>query len=452
MQGQSPAVDGERVIRRATLKLMPLLGLLYLIAYLDRQNIGFAKLQMVADLGVSEAAYGLGASLFFIGYLLFEIPSNIMLDRVGARRWFARIMLSWGAVTVALGFTHNTAMLYILRFLLGACEAGFYPGVLYYLTLWFPVRHRARLIGYFMIGSALANAVAAPIGGVLLDFDGLLGMRGWQWVFIVTGMAAVLMSPVVWKVLPETPQTARFLTEPEKNWLLETLRAEAAGIAPTGHTNPFAVLLDRRVLLMSFYFLFFPLSAYGLSYWLPTVVKGFGVSNTVNGLLNVIPWLMVGFVLWWVPRRSVAKNEQTWHIVVPALLGSFFLLLSVFVPGNTLQFICLCFAAAGIFAGQPVLWSLPGRFLTGANAAAGLAAINSIGNLGGFISQNVVPMIKDLTGSVIAPMLFLSACLAFGALMTFVMQAVIRKSERRTTDAEAASSGPADRCQFERIK
>lgn len=436
MQKQSSVVEGERVIRRATLKLMPLLGLLYLIAYVDRQNIGFAKLQMVADLGVSEATYGLGASLFFIGYLLFEIPSNIILDKVGARRWFARIMLSWGAVTVALAFTRSTAMFYILRFLLGACEAGFYPGVLYYLTLWFPARYRARLVGYFMIGSALANAITAPIGGVLLDCDGRLGMRGWQWLFLVTGMAAVLMSAVVWKVLPETPRTAKFLAESEKNWLLNTLQAEAARIAPTGYTNPFAVLLDRRVLLMAFYFLFFPLSAYGLSYWLPTVVKGFGVSNTLNGLLNVIPWLMVGVALWWVPRHSVARNEQTWHIVVPALLGSLCLLLSVFVHGNTAQFIFLCFAAVGIFAGQPVLWSLPGRFLTGANAAAGLAAINSIGNLGGFISQNAVPMIKDRTGSVIAPMLFLSACLAFAALMTFVMQAVIRASEPRAMNLD----------------
>ncbi|PZR46435.1 MFS transporter [Paraburkholderia fungorum] len=452
MQLQHDAVDGDRVIERATLKLMPLLGLLYLIAYIDRQNIGFAKLQMVADLGMSEAAYGLGASLFFIGYLLFEIPSNVMLAKVGARRWFARIMLSWGAVTVALGFTHSAAMLYILRFLLGVCEAGFYPGVLYYLTLWFPARIRARLVGYFMIGSALANAIAAPIGGVLLDFDGLLGLRGWQWVFVVTGMAAVLMSAVVWRRLPETPRNAPFLSEAEKNWLTDTLRTEAARVAPSTHGNPFAVLLDGRVLLMSFYFLFFPLSAYGLSYWLPTVVKGFGVSNTVNGLLNVIPWLMVGVALWWVPRHSVARNEQTWHIVVPALLGAFFLLLSVFVPGHALQFVCLCLAAAGMFAGQPVLWSLPSRFLTGARAASGLAAINSIGNLGGFIAQNVVPMIKDRTGSVIAPMLFLSACLAFGALMTFVMQAVIRRSERQAQRAGAVSADDTRRRRLNRVK
>lgn len=451
MQVQSPAVDGTRVIERATLKLMPLLGLLYLIAYIDRQNIGFAKLQMVADLGMSEAAFGLGASLFFIGYLLFEIPSNIILAKAGARRWFARIMLSWGAVTVALGFTHNATMLYVLRFLLGACEAGFYPGVLYYLTLWFPVRSRARLVGYFMIGSALANAIAAPIGGVLLDFDGLLGLRGWQWVFIVTGMAAVLMSGVVLQRLPETPRNANFLSEAEKSWLADTLRTEAARIAPSDHRNPFAVLLDKRVLLMSFYFLFFPLSAYGLSYWLPTVVKGFGVGNTVNGLLNIIPWLMVGIALWWVPRRSVARNEQTWHIVVPALTGALCLLLSVFVPGHALQFICLCFAAAGMFAGQPVLWSLPSRFLTGARAAAGLAAINSIGNLGGFIAQNAVPMIRDRTGSVIAPMLFLSACLAFGALMTFVMQAVIRKSERQALNAGTAAATHAERLHQDRV-
>jgi MFS family permease len=428
----SGTVNGEQVIQRATWKLMPLLGLLYLIAYIDRQNIGFAKLQMVASLGVSEAVYGLGASLFFIGYLLFEVPSNLMLARFGARRWFARIMLSWGAVTIALAFTNSTGMFYVLRFLLGACEAGFYPGVLYYLTLWFPARSRARLVGYFMIGSAIANAIAAPIGGALLDLDGLLGLHGWQWVFLVTGFPALLMSVVVLKVLPDTPREAKFLSAPEKEWLLATLHAEEARIAPAKPANPIAVMLDGRVLLMAFYFMFFPLSAYGLSYWLPTIVKGFGVSNTVNGLLNIIPWVLVGFALWWVPRHSVIKNEQTWHIVLPALLGALCLLLSVYVPGNALKFAFLCFAAAGIFAGQPVLWTLPSHFLVGANAAVGLAVINSIGNIGGFISQNVVPMIRDRTGSDIAPMLFLSACLAFGGLMTFVMQAVIRASERRS--------------------
>ncbi|MDY7578762.1 MFS transporter [Herbaspirillum sp. RTI4] len=431
MLKQTAIINGDRVIQRATLKLMPLLGLLYLIAYIDRQNIGYAKLQMVASLGVSEAVYGLGASLFFIGYLLFEVPSNMMLAKIGARRTFSRIMLSWGVVTVALAFTNSTWMFYILRFLLGVCEAGFYPGVLYYLTLWFPARSRSRLVGYFMIGSAVANAIAAPIGGALLDLNGLLGMHGWQWVFIVTGIPAIVMGVVVLKILPDTPREAKFLSASEKMWLLTTLHTEEKNIAPGKPANPSEVLRDGRVYLMAFYFLFFPLSAYGLSYWLPTIVKGFGVSNTVNGLLNIIPWVIVAFALWWVPRRSVIKNEQTWHIVLPALFGALCLLLSVVVPGNTFKFIFLCLAAAGIFAGQPVLWTLPGRFLVGANAAVGLAMINSIGNLGGFISQNVVPMIKDRTGSDVAPMLFLSACLAFGGLMTFVMQAVIRTSERR---------------------
>lgn len=436
-------VDGDHVIRTATLKLMPLLGLLYLIAYIDRQNIGYAKLQMVSALGMSEAAYGFGASLFFIGYLLFEVPSNIILARVGARRWFCRIMLSWGLVTIALAYTENTTMFYLLRFLLGACEAGFYPGVLYYLTLWFPVRHRARLVGYFMIGSAVANAIAAPIGGVLLDLDGMLGLFGWQWVFIVTGIPAVLMSMVVLNILPETPRQANFLNDAEKQWLLDTLQTEADRLTPAQAHHPLRALLDGKVLLMSFYFMFFPLAAYGLSYWLPTIVHDFGVSNTVNGLLNIIPWLLVGYSLWWVPRHSVACNEQTWHIVIPALFGALCLVLSVVVPGNALKFTCLCLAAAGIFAGQPVLWSLPGRFLSGAYAAAGLAVINSIGNLGGFIAQNAVPLIRDHTGSTIAPMLFLAGCLTVGGLMTFLVQTVIRASERQRESKPTAPSSSA---------
>lgn len=420
-------VDQSRLIRRITMRIVPFLGFIYLIAYIDRQNVSFAKLQMVGDLGLSEYAYGLGASLFFIGYLIFEVPSNVILERVGARRWFARIMVSWGAVTLALAFTQNAAMFYVLRFLLGVCEAGFFPGVLYVLTIWFPFEYRGRMVGQFMIFSAIANAVGAPIGGVLLDLDGTWGLRGWQWVFLATGVPAVIMAVVTLLYLDDRPDTARFLGEREKRWLRQILAEEDRVMNKTLHVNPFAALLDGRVLLMAAYYIAFPLAAYGLSYWLPTIVKGFGVSNTVNGLLNIIPWVIVAVALWAVPTLAARAGKQTAFIVGPALFGAACLVASVYVPGNAIKFAFLCGAAAGIFAGQPVLWSLPSSFLTGASAAAGLAAINSVGNLGGFIAQNVVPWIRDATGSTIAPMLFLAACLAIGGLMTFVVQATIRR-------------------------
>lgn len=418
---------GTRTVQRITRRLMPLLGLMYLIAYIDRQNISYAKLQMVGDLGLSEAAYGLGASLFFVAYFLFEVPANVVLEKVGARLWFTRIMATWGLITILLGFTQGTAMFYVLRFLLGAAEAGFFPGVLFALTLWFPQSHRGRMVGWFMIASALANAVGAAIGGALLDLDGLLSLRGWQWVFVATGLPAVLLAVYVFFALPDGPQSARWLPAEEKRWLAEALARETAATPRTEHANPFRVLLDRRVLILALLYVAFPLAAYGLSYWLPTVVKGFGVSNTVNGFLNVIPWAVVALALWWVPRHAARTGETTWHIAGPALIGAAALTLSVVVPGAALKFICLCVAAAGIFSGQPVFWSLPPTFLRGATAAAGIAAINSVGNLGGFVAQNAVPWIRDRTGSDLTPMLFLAACLLVGVVMVFVAQAVLRR-------------------------
>ena len=406
-------------------RVMPLLGLMYLIAYVDRQNIGFAKLTMVADLGISEGVYGLGASLFFLGYFLFEVPSNLILGRVGARRWFARIMVSWGCVTVALAFTSSVTMFYILRFLLGACEAGFFPGVLYLLTLWVPFGHRARMVGWFMMASVVSNAVAAPALGVLLDLNGVWGLRGWEWVFLATGIPAVVMGIATLFLLPDNPETSTLLTDGQKTWLRDTLAEENRRAGKTEHGNPLAALADGRVLILAFTYVGFPLAAYGLSYWLPTVVKGFGVSNTVNGLLNVLPWACTAVLLWWLPRDSERSDEKTWHIVLPALVGAACLVASVLVPGNGVRFALLCAAAACIFAAQPVFWTLPSSFLAGPTAAAGLAVINSVGNLGGFIAQNVVPIIKERSGSDLVPMFFLGGCLAFAGLMIFVVQAVL---------------------------
>lgn len=426
---------GEAVIGIFLRRVMPLLGLMYLIAYIDRQNVSFAKLQMLGDLSMSETAYGLGASLFFIGYFLFEVPSNLVLGRVGARRWFARIMITWGLVTVALGYTTGPVMFYVLRFLLGAAEAGFFPGVLYLLTLWVPFSHRARMVGWFMIASVVANAIGAPICGSLLDLDGLLGLKGWQWVFIATGIPAVLMGFVCLVVLPDGPEQASFLNPAQKTWLRDTIAAEDRASGKTEHVNPLRALADGRVLLLAGTFVGFPLAAYGLSYWLPTVVRGFGVSNTVNGFINVLPWLVTGLALWWLPRHSEKTGEKTWHIVLPVALGGAALVASVIVDGNTLRFALLCLAAACIFAPQPIFWTLPSSFLRGSSAAAGLAVINSVGNLGGFVAQNVVPAIRDRTGSTLAPMLFLAACLLFAGLMIFVVQAVLGRSRRAVAAA-----------------
>lgn len=413
-----PSSLEHATVRRITARLMPLFCVMYLIAYIDRQNVSYAKLEMVQALGLSEAAYGLGASLFFIGYFLFEAPANLILAKVGARLWFARIMFTWGLVTLALGFTQNAAMFYVLRFLLGVTEAGFFPGVLYVLTLWFPQAHRARMVGLFMIASALANAVGAAIGGLLLDLDGLMGLAGWQWVFLVTGAPAVLLTPYVLWRLPSGPQEARWLPEPERAWLATTLANERGGVVDD-HRGAWKAIFDPRVLLLAGLYIGMPLGAYGLSYWLPTIVKSFGVSNTVNGFLNVIPWLCVAVALWLVPRHAAKHGASAWHIAGPTLLAAVALVLSVIVPGAVLKFAMLCIAAPAIFAAQPVFWSLPPSFLSGPRAAAGIAAINAIGNLGGFIAQNLVPLVRDATGSNLAPMLALAGVLLVTSLLIF---------------------------------
>ncbi|UZK67063.1 MFS transporter [Sphingomonas sp. M1-B02] len=406
---------------------MPLLCLMYLIAYIDRQNVAYAKLEMVGALGLSEAAYGLGASLFFLGYFLFEAPANMILAKVGARLWFARIMGTWGVITLALGFTQDATMFYVLRFLLGVAEAGFFPGVLYILTLWYPQARRAQMVGWFMIASAVANAVGSLIGGALLELGGVGGLAGWQWVFLATGAPAVLLVPVVLWALPSTPQDARFLSAADKAWLAAQLASEPKQAL---EGSAWRALLDPRVLLLAALYFGMPLGAYGLSYWLPTIVKGFGASNLQNGVINVIPWICVAIALWAVPRHAARYGATRWHIVAPMLIAAAALLGSVVLPGAAVKFACLCLAAAAVFAGQPMFWSVPQRLLTGAHAAAGLAVINSVGNLGGFVAQNAVPAIRDATGSNLAPMALLSAALALSALGFFLLLPTITNRDR----------------------
>lgn len=299
--------------------------------------------------------------------------------------------------------------------------------MLYLLTIWFPTNYRARMVGGFMFYSAIANAIGAPLGGVLLDLDGLMGYRGWQWVFIATGIPALIAAVVTFFYLPDSVAKAKFLSDDEKDWLARTLTSEDQRDARTVHHNPLLALLDRRVLVLALWYVSLPLGAYGISYWLPTIVKGFGVTNTVNGVINIIPWVLVAAALWIVPKWAARSQSTVRFIAGPALVGGLCLLASVYVPDNALKFAFICVGAAGVFAAQPVFWSLPSRFLTGASAAAGLAVINSVGNLGGFVAQNIVPLIADHTGSVEAPMLFVAYCVFVAALTIYPVFRFLRK-------------------------
>jgi MFS family permease len=412
------ATPEDSVVTKIAWRLMPLLIIMFLIAFIDRQNVGFAKLQMVHALEMSEASYGLGASLFFIGYLLFEVPSTLALHRFGARLWLARIMMTWGVITVAMAFTRSMELFYLFRFALGVAEAGFYPGVIFYLTLWFPQSHRTRMLGFFTLGSALANMLGALAGGLLLSLDGQFGLAGWQWVFIATGVPAIAIALIALRFLPDSVERARFLSNDEKQLIVAALKREAQPDAVSEH--PWRALLDKRVMLFAGTYMLMSTSLYGVTYWLPTLLKSGGIAPALNGLLNMIPWALSALLLLWLPaklkREGVVLKAMAWV----AAVGMAGFALSLVLPGLPLRFAALVLGGACLPLLYPCFWSLPPRYFSGARAAASIAAINSIGNLGGFFGQNLMPYVGKVAGNAGAPMLVPVVCLALLAAGTLV--------------------------------
>jgi len=406
-----PQSPDNSLLNRIAWRLMPLLVASFLIAFVDRQNVGFAKLTMLAGTGMTEAAYGLGASLFFIGYLVFEIPSSLALHRFGARRWIARIMLTWGLANVLLMYAKNAPTFSALRFLLGAAEAGFYPGVIVYLGLWFPAAYRTRVLGIFTLGSALGNMLGALTGGLLLSLNGVLGLAGWQWVFLGTGLPAMALAAIVFIWLPALPAEAGFLTPEEKLALAAELAREAAARpAETGH--PLACLSDPRVYGFALLYMLMSTAQYGVTYWMPTVVKGFGVGPAINGLLTMIPWALAATALLLVPSRLKGDRSVFRAVASIGVFGTLAFTASILPLPPGWRFLALCLGGPCISLMYPCFWTFPSRCFSGARAAAGIAAINSIGNLGGFLAQNLMPHVQVWTGSVTGPMIVPAACQA----------------------------------------
>ncbi|AJY39753.1 major Facilitator Superfamily protein [Burkholderia humptydooensis] len=418
--------DERRIVRLLTRKLVPFLALIYVVAYVDRTVVGFAKLYMNAAVGLSDAAYGLGAGLFFIGYFLCEVPSNLALERFGARVWFSRILVTWGAITVAMALVEGPASFYVLRFLLGAAEAGLYPGILYFLTQWFPMRHRARVIGLLVLAQPIAGIVTGPLAGMLLATHGVLGLSNWQALFVASGLPAVLLAAPTLRLLPASPAHARWLDAADRRWIERELDADRRAYRPHSHHRPLAALRDTRVLLLAALFLPFPLSIYGLSLWLPTIIKAFGVGDAATGLLFAVPYLFAVGGLLVVPRHSDRKRERYGHIAMVSAAAALTLAASAAVHAPALQFLFICLSAFSIYSIQAVVWALPGEFLTGTSAAVGIAAINSLANLGGYVGPYGIGLIKDATGSLAAGLYFLAATLAFAVPMTFVVRAALR--------------------------
>ena len=418
-----------RIVRLMTIRIIPFLVLLYLVAYVDRSTLGFAKLQMNSDVGIGDAAYGLGAGLFFIGYFLCEVPSNVLLVRYGARHWFARILITWGAITVAMSLISGPVSFYVLRFLLGAAEAGFYPGVVFYLSQWFPARHRGRIFGLFLLSQPFALIITGPLAGGLLGMEGVAGLHGWQWLFILTGLPAIFLAWPTLRFLADTPREAKWLPAQDRAWLEAELDQERRSGTRASHTDLLRTLKDKRVLLLALYFLPYPLAVYGLTTWLPTIIKAFGVSNLTTGFLSAIPFMFAVAGLLIVPRHSDKHDERMIHIACSAGLGAVGLFVSAAAQSHVVQLGALCFTAFGLYAAQPIFWTLPSRLLAGPAAAAGIAIINSIGNLGGYIGPFAVGAIKQHTGSLTDGLYFLAGgVFLLGVVLTFLIKGTIEPS------------------------
>ncbi|MFI8346858.1 MFS transporter [Streptomyces sp. NPDC085596] len=404
------------VFRKVVRRIVPFLVLCYIVSYLDRVNVGFAKLQMSGDLGFSEASYGLGAGLFFIGYFLFEVPSNLLLQRVGARTWIARIMISWGVVSAAFVFVTNETTFYVLRFLLGAAEAGFYPGVILYCTYWFPSHRRARVIAMFMSAIPVAGIFGNPLSGWILDaFHGTGGWQGWQWMFALEALPALAVGVATLFYLDNGVRDAKWLSDEEKAVVERALAEDAAH--RTVHGKVWDGFRDPKVWLMSLIYFCFVMGQYALTFWMPTFVEATGIKgNLAIGVLSSVPFLAALVAMNLFGRSADRRRERRWHLVIPSLMGAVGFTLAASWSGSTvLSLIALSFAAAGVLTCAPLFWSLPTAFLGGTAAAAGLALINSVGNLAGFVSPYMIGALKDSTGSASIPMYVLALSLVVGA-------------------------------------
>ena len=409
----------RRTILKISWRLLPLIVVSYFIAYVDRTNIAFAALTMNKDLGISAYLYGWGAGIFFLGYALFEVPSNMVLAKVGARRWIARIMFTWGLISGAMAFATGPASFLVLRFLLGVAEAGFFPGIIFYLSTWFPAAYRARVISTLFLAVPISNAAASLVSGAILEMGGVLGLKGWQWVFILEALPALLLAFVVWRHMIDRPADAKWLSADERAWLESELLAERTQVESFGHMSLWRALTDKRVLVLSMIYMTSVTASYGIVFFLPQIVKGLGHSNLMTGALTAIPY-SVGILglLWW-GYSSDRRNERRWHLIVAMSVAGVGLVGAAWLRDSYGAIIAMCVATVGLYGSRPSFWPMPTRFLTGAAAAAGIALINSIGNLGGYIGPFIVGWIKDSTKSFEMGLYFLAACAFASAAITY---------------------------------
>ncbi len=409
-----------RAAGRIGRRLIPFLALLYFAAFLDRVNVGFAALQMNRDLGLSAHVYGFGAGIFFLGYCLFEVPSNLLLHRLGGRRWLSRIMLTWGLIAGATAFVQGGIAFCVLRFLLGVAEAGFFPGVIYYLTHWVPAARRAHVVGGFMAAIPVSTAIGGPLSGAILGLDGTWGIAGWQWLYVLETVPSLLLGVATYLWLPDTPRDARWLPADEREWLLATLETERRAAPPARGLA--ATLTDPRVLLLGLCYSGIQVALYGVILWVPQILRGAGLGEAQVGLAVAVPYAVaaLAMVLW--SRRSDRQGERRWHLAGAAAFAAAGLVATALLGDSPrLAILAVSVSAAGTLAVLPIFWTLPTAWLKGAPAAAAIALINAIGNVGGFIGPYLIGWLKDATGA-FAPGLYVAA---IGALATGAIALVI---------------------------
>jgi MFS family permease len=421
-------------LRRTTTRLVPYLMLLYFVNYLDRVNIGFAgPAGMNRELGLTATAFGFASGVFFIGYLLLEVPSNLALHRFGARRWIARILLTWGVIASAMAFAPNTTTLYVLRFLLGVAEAGFFPGIILYLTYWFPKTERARIVALFMAAVPLSSAVGATVSALLISGgDGVLGLSGWRFMFLVEGIPAILLAFVTWFFLTDRPADARWLDPEQRRWLAATMAIEQAEDEQRHGWTLRRALTAGRIWALAVVYFGIVYGLYALSFFLPTIIAGFeqqyGTQYTVvqRGLINSVPYLIgaVAMVLW--SRHGDRRGERVWHVALPALIGGLAIPVTLYQAGPVAAMVAVTVCAVGVCCALPTFWALPTGFLTGAAAAAGIGLVNSLGNVAGFAAPYITGALRDATGSQHAGLWVVGGFMVLAAAVTVRLGALPR--------------------------
>ncbi|WP_407310495.1 MFS transporter [Pseudomonas sp. nanlin1] len=421
--GHAPMSDeAAATYRKIAWRLLPFLVFLFVLAWIDRVNVGFAKLGMLQDLGFSEAVYGLGAGIFFIGYFIFEVPSNLLLEKIGARRTLARITILWGLTSMAMAYVESAWSFYLLRFLLGVFEAGFFPGVVLYLTYWFPAAQRARINGLFMTSFAIAGVVGGPLAGLIMSrMVGVGSLANWQWLFILEGIPSVLAGLAVLRYLPEKPANAQWLTPAQRQLVSETIAREDR--APEKHSDLRALLRYPKIWLCALVYFCIVSGNATIAFWTPSVIKSLGINDNMSiGLLSAIPFILGTAAMLWNGNHSDKAAERRLHCALAALLAGAGLIGTGLLLGNaTLALIALTIAAMGILAAFPVFWSIPGAFLAGTAAAGGIALINCIGNLAGFVAPYMIGWLKTLTGSLASGLYFVAALEILAGVLLLVL-------------------------------